>query len=218
MADDLADGVGAALVEVSAGVGARPVDAGGVLGAVVVEVAAVLALVVLADLAERAVGVSLASGEADPVAVRLAGLLAVLAGEAVGVVEADLDADLVDAALAQGTLVVDGAAGQAVVVDAGGTGKAGSAVRRVTPLGGSDAAVGRIRKTFSRDSSESGRTRANVVHPVGRFTHGIGAAGISKGARVVLAVGILRQGRHKERLCRFLRTLSSRRPHSRPRS
>ena len=101
MADRLADCVGATLVEAYAWVSACAVDAGSVLRAVVVEVASVFAFPVFAHLAEGAIGVPPASGEAHAVAATIFRLLTELSGQAVRIVEADFYAGSIYATLAQ---------------------------------------------------------------------------------------------------------------------
>jgi hypothetical protein len=217
VAHGLTDGVGAALVEVDAGVEAGAVDAGGVLGAVVVKVAAVFALPVLADLAERAVGVSPAAGEADAVSAAVLRLLAELSGQAVGVVEADLDAGPVDAAFAERTLDVDVATGQAVVPDADGA--FGTQLVAVGAADGRpDASVSRIRNSVARDSAKSGGAFADGIDAVGGLADGVGSACVGERTRVIADVGVnvnCRKWRHEKRLCGGFVTVELRRRLSR---
>ena len=213
VADGLADGVGSALVKADARVEASAVDAGRVLGAVVVEMASVFALPVLADLAERAVGVSPAARKANPVSSAVLRLLAELSGQAVSVVEADLDAGAIDAPLAQGTLDVDVAAGKTILPDTDGA--LGANVRSLGALDrSSDASVSGIRKSVARYSAESDRALANGVDSVGRLAHGVGAARVGEGARVVAEFGVdvdRRQRRHEEGFRRRLFAVDLRR-------
>ena len=127
MADWLADGVGAALVEADAGVGALAVDASGSDVTVVVEVTSVLALhasgllVFHTDLTEWAIGVSSTARQTHTVISGLlaGGLLAKLPCQAVSIIEADFDTISIDTTLSQGAGVVRAALREAKVFSTG---------------------------------------------------------------------------------------------------
>jgi len=216
VADHAADCVDSALRKTVARIGASSVQTGRVATAVVVEMTPILALFarlresihrgfrdvdVHADLAEGAVGVAPAPGDADAVAVGgISGvgtffLFAEFSGQTVSVVEADFDATVVHTTFAQRTLRVQVAIGKAEIPDARLTDRtvvvqsSVSVSVSATFLRRPDATVRRIRVAVSRNSAETGRARTDRI-TVDRITNSVGTAGFLHGARVVDHAGI----------------------------